>query len=386
MEQAAHQQLEVSSSSSSSGSSSSGSLHSNLVKAGVALHQSVLTTLSTMSEDTQTAFTLELNCSSDYANMHDALVETAAMHQVVAACSVMQQQLHREAQRSAEQQRGQQRGSDGAAGSSTPATASSSSSSSSGRRAGVIIPAFHEPLLPLLPGGQAFVDAVVELTGAAVAPNTQLQLFRWSDVGAFLLSAKSIRRCVSTSVGDRRIPPATVPVGEYRQLMLERQLLAAAFFQQWQQQQQQLQQQQSTADGRLREPLPTRIWKQLLRRSNSMLLEFTKITAGAQGGTSCLMQLLSGPDAPLPRALAVPLSVEGFWNAAVQHEVSSRVGEQLYVLKAALEAATGGGTPGEQIGSSHVIAVAEQQVAKLGMQEIVLCCPIECIRLDHCNV
>jgi hypothetical protein len=212
-----------SSSNSRSSSSSSGSVHSKLVAAGVALHHSVLATLFKMMEDV----TRDLWGSIGYGNMFDAVVEAAALHQVVAACSVMQQQLHAAAQPSAQQQRGHLQGSDGVAGSS-----SSSSSSSSGRHAAASIPAFHEPLLPLLPGGQAFVEAVAETTGAVIAdgagPSAQLQLFQWCNVGAFLLCMISMRRCYSSACGSGRIQPPPVPLGVYLQLLLERQLRAAA--------------------------------------------------------------------------------------------------------------------------------------------------------------
>jgi hypothetical protein len=164
----------------------------------------------------------------------------------------------------------------------------------------------------------------------------------------------------------------------YLQLMLERQLLAAAFFQQWQQQQQQQGQGQVNAEGRLRE---LSVWKELLKKSNSVLLELTKLTAATQGGASCLTQLLSGPDAPLPRALAVPLHVEGFWDAAVQQDVSSSPGEQLYALKAALEAATGGDAPGEQVDNAQPLLQSNDLASLkciLGAGSKVWCAVLKC--------
>jgi hypothetical protein len=335
MQHAAHQQHATAAHEASSSSSSVRS--TLLVSAGVLLHQSVLAALMEMMYDPKVTVSQDPACKADYGNMHDALVEAAALHQVVAACSLMRQQLYDDAQPSAEQQQGQQRGSDAAAG--------DSSSSSSRRCAAASIAAFHEPLLPLLPGGQAFVEAVLTVTGDAAScarPNTQLQLLYTSLVSALLLCIISTRRSCLLAVG-RRLPPGPVPVGVYLQLMLERQLLAAALFQQWQQLQSQ-QQQQPKAEDRLRNHS---MLKGQLKKGNSMLLELTKLT---QGGASCLTQLLSGPDAMLPRALAVPLHVEGFWEGAVQQDVSSSPGEQLYALQAVLEA-TGAGAPGEQRGS-----------------------------------
>jgi hypothetical protein len=345
MQHAAHQPHATAAhkASSSSSSSSSSARSIMLVSAGVLLHQSVLAALMEMMYDPKATVSQDPACKADYGNMHDALVEAAALHQVIAACSVMRQLLHGDAQPSAEQQQGQQRGSDAAAG---------DSSSSSRRRAAASIAAFHEPLLPLLPGGQALAEAVLTATGDAAAscaqPVAQLQLLYMSLVSALLLCIIVTRRsCLSP--GSRRLPPAPMPVGVYLQLLLERQLLAAVLFQQWQQQQQQSQQQQQQpkAEEMLRNHS---MFKGQLKMGNSMLLELTKLTAATQVGAGVLTHLLSGPDAVLPRALAVPLHVEGFWEGAVQQEISSCPGEQLYALQAALEA-TGTGAPGEQGGS-----------------------------------
>jgi hypothetical protein len=106
-----------------------------------------------------------------------------------------------------------------------------------------------------------------------------------------------------------------------------------------------------------------------------MLLEFIRIMAATHSVASCLTQLLSGRDALLPRALAVPLHINGFWDAPEPHECPSSPGEQLYALIAALEAASDGGAPGKLL-----VAVAELQLAKLGMQPprgINMCCPLK---------
>ncbi|WIA16554.1 hypothetical protein OEZ85_013226 [Tetradesmus obliquus] len=94
-------------------------------------------------------------------------------------------------------------------------------------------------------------------------------------------------------------------------------------------------------------------WMTILRRSNGALLSHISHISDLQGSEASLLQMLAGPAAPLPRALAAPFSVDGFWDdteeARAQLGAGSSPGEQLFALKAALDAVGRYEAPGAAI-------------------------------------
>ncbi|WIA32007.1 hypothetical protein OEZ86_002860 [Tetradesmus obliquus] len=77
--------------------------------------------------------------------------------------------------------------------------------------------------------------------------------------------------------------------------------------------------------------------------------------------TSGLVQVLEGPAAPLPRALAAPFAVAGFWDGTLdetqQLQGNASPGDQLFVLRAALDIAEGCGVE-ERFEAADVLAAS----------------------------
>uniref|UniRef100_A0A383WAD6 Uncharacterized protein n=1 Tax=Tetradesmus obliquus TaxID=3088 RepID=A0A383WAD6_TETOB len=285
----------------------------------------------------------------------DQHVEAAALQQMIAVCSLLQTHVQQ-----APQQHGLQHSSAGAAGSSSSSTGGSSGGSFSQggpsarqqqqQQPATSIPAYHAALLDLLPGGQACLDALWRATAdgaAAAGPGAGvqvLQLLKWSDDSAYLLESIPSMRS-SLAVHSTQLPPAPptlAPREVYLQLFVGRQLLAATLFQQQQQQQQQ-QQHSRAGDQQLDSE-----WMPRLHGCNTALRSRIRTSAGLQGVSGSLVQLLEGPAAPL-HALAVPCSVEGFLAAEpLQQQAagSGSPGEQLFALKAALDGVGSWEAPG----------------------------------------
>jgi hypothetical protein len=312
----------------------------------------------------------------------DAAVEKAALQQLTGACALLHRYMHRSAT--------QLQGAAAASSSSLPAgtsscmdnRASSSSSCSSSsidapshtraaqHPAAPSVPAFHDSLLHLLPGGQAFVDAMAA-AAAADAANTStgngdaaaaaaVKLDMWASVVAQLMYQMQIARCHMPTVANdssSSLPTtsgeniAAAPVAQastvYRQLLVQLQLLAAALFQQQQQQQQQ----QGDAPNGTQQSL----WLVQLRSNNSRLLKYIYAVTRAMVQEECIgfRQLLVG-DSPLDRALAAPLRVAEYWQSDDEQQVPGNPAEQLYASIACAQAAdlaeNGGNTPDPDAG------------------------------------
>jgi hypothetical protein len=365
-------------SSSSSGSGSSSSANSSgsgagsssadpdddwhVVEAAVLLQHIVLRTLSSLMEPT-----IFLNPS----------VEAAALQQAVASCSL----LHRCVQQQpTTQQWWPQHSRRRDFGSN-----SSSSSSSSGWPAAPNIPTSHECLLHLLPGEQSYVEAMAAVAARATAGDAAVSkhshLLSYIRDPFNILSTMHVARNEVAATGP--LPPPLAAPGVVLQLLVERQLLAAALFHQWQQQQQgQQQQQQQQGQGQQQSSDRQRQlskWMSHLQNSNSDLLCVQHLT-GLHAGP-VLAQLLSGPGALLPAALAVPLAVEGFWGMERPQDAAhaggaGSAGEQLFALKAALAAADGVNQPGEHrqdgaVGSSPLATTTQSHIFSIELSGLL---------------
>jgi hypothetical protein len=299
----------------------------------------------------------------------DAAVETAALQQLTGACALLQRHMHRSA--------AQLQGAAAASSSSLPTgsssrmgnRASSSSSSSNdapgnGRTAQQhpatrSVPAFHDNLLYLLPGGLAYVDAME--AAAADAANTSAVngvdatasvLEVWASAAAMPMVDKQIQRCnmvmhadhpnrtMLTAIGEiLAAAPVAQTSTEYLQLSVQLQLLAAALLQQ--------QQQRGDAPNNDLQHSP---WMILLRCNSIRLRRYIRAVTRMTAKEDCsgIRQLLAGPDAPLLRALAAPLHVAELWQYEDEQQLLKDVGspaELLYALVACIRAQDGGNGP-----------------------------------------
>jgi hypothetical protein len=194
------------------------------------------------------------------------------------------------------------------------------------------IPAFHQDLLHLLPGGQAYLDAAAAVVAQQSPGNAQKQAeLCWEHIRMYrTLLSTVISRSTARTGGCEALPsdaPVLSPAAVL--LTLELQLLAAAAVQQ----QRQLKEQPTKPAGFLSCDL------HLTQNNHFLLRQLTAATLAT--GSSCLPpEVLQQAGLPLLQALAAPLQQlqlsspdDQMYVAALQGH--GRLQEQLYALRAA---------------------------------------------------
>jgi hypothetical protein len=192
-------------------------------------------------------------------------------------------------------------------------------------------------------------DGAVKSMGVSSAAARQVG--KWANTAAHLqcsncVSNMSQRSAVlagdTSSSSGQQIPAAAVQQAGtvYLQLFVQLQLLVATLFEQQQQQQQ----------GDARDDSHG-IWLDMLRHHNILFRRYIRAVTQIKLPEDVLgiQQLLNGPDAPLLRALAAPLTVAEVWHAE-DDQLRDSVGdpgEQLFALRACLEAAASSTEAGE---------------------------------------
>jgi hypothetical protein len=370
---------------SSSSSSSNANSHHEVSMPALLLQQAALNTLVIIRDKVGTSSNIDLQMEltrgmAMQLALEDA-VERAAVLQLGSACCLLHRLVKGFARSS----------SCGGIGSSTTTTSSSSSSNAAlpnMRRkplqqhyVAADMLALDESLLQLLPGGQAYVDALAmaalyaEESGDLQAARTAgavpsigvssaaaRHVAGWTSVAADLLCSKCVvnlkQRSTmlaadASSSSGQQLGAAPVPHASpvYLQLFVQLPLLSAALLQQQQQQQQQ---------GVAPVGIQGSFWLDSLRHHSTLLRRYIRAVTrlGLPDNVLDINQLLSGPDAPLLRALAAPLHVAEFWQCDDGQLLAAvgGPGEQLYARKACLDAAAGR----SESGGSYGVCVSAQ--------------------------
>jgi hypothetical protein len=194
------------------------------------------------------------------------------------------------------------------------------------------IPAFHQDMLQLLPGGQAYLDAAAEesagwgLTGEAHA----LQLRNYAGSCCHTINHYLYSHLPSFAGQQQISRDALVVSGAAVRLVLELQLLASGAVQRQREQQQQRQQELSPEDQATTDTLALQAWDLLNMQTRALVYT----------SRSCLPpEVLQQAGLQLLQALAAPLqqwqlcrSGDSFLECAAEGGALSRLGEALLAL------------------------------------------------------
>jgi hypothetical protein len=161
------------------------------------------------------------------------------------------------------------------------------------------IPAFHQDMLPLLPGGQAYLDAAAAEHVASKDPEDFVMRCRSSAYNALLVLQQSLLQVSDQNhMGQAQASSQPMLSVAGVQLVLVLQLLAAGVLQR--------QQRQRERERQFSKHQLLRHSAQLLHMANAVLLR--QIQASLEGSSSCLPEkLLQQAGLQLLQALAAPL-------------------------------------------------------------------------------